>query len=83
MDLPVLRDISESGLKPALIICNKSSPESFPAEVICEKASVRESSLFLSPIAMSPNAFMLGMILSCAIPNESIIFAASCRSAVI
>ena len=42
MDFPVLREISDSGLKPALIIWSRSSPESFPAEVICEKASVSE-----------------------------------------
>jgi len=82
MDFPVLREISDSGLNPALIICSRSCPISRPDAVICEKASVNEFNLFRSPIAISPSALMLGMIRSCAMPNESIIFAASCNSAV-
>ena len=64
MLLPVIFDISTRGLKPALIICNRSCPISLPVEDICEKASTSELNFSLLPIEISPICRSMGMTFS-------------------
>ena len=80
MFLPVFSAITESGLNPALIICNKSVPISFPAECICANASTSELNRWELPIEISPICFNVGITFSAAILNPNMVCAPLARS---
>ena len=75
MFLPVFLLISLSGLKPALIICSRSCPMSFPVDDICEKASVRDWNRCSSPMLMSPICLRVGMTFSASMLKPSMVWA--------
>ena len=69
MDLPVVREISSSGLKPALIIWLRSWPVSLPVEDIWANANVSDSIFCASPWEISPSWPSLRVASSALIPN--------------
>ena len=83
MLLPVCSLITCNGLKPALIICNKSCPMSLPVALIWEKARVRLLNFSLSPMEMSPMAFKCIITSLAGMLNASMVCAPDARSCII